>query len=167
MSDAMTPRLMLPYLQAGQAQKELSHNEALALLDIAVQPIVEAVGALVPPIAPVAGLCWILGTAPTGAWSGHGKALAGWTIDGWRFLLPSEGMSAWSRGDQNLARFLSGQWDIGSVRARRVLIGGVNVVNSRQPAIAAPIGGSIIDTAARSAIGGILVALQQHGLIAS
>ena len=35
MSDT-TARLRLPTLRAGQAQKELTHNEALTLLDLAV-----------------------------------------------------------------------------------------------------------------------------------
>lgn len=37
MNDQTTVRLSLPLLQVGQAQKELSHNEALTLLDFAVQ----------------------------------------------------------------------------------------------------------------------------------
>ena len=39
-SEETTARLTLPFLQSGQAQKELTHNEALTLLDIAVQPVV-------------------------------------------------------------------------------------------------------------------------------
>jgi len=33
-----TPRLALPLLAVAQAQKEVTHNEALALLDLLVQP---------------------------------------------------------------------------------------------------------------------------------
>lgn len=40
MTDLPTPRLALPLLQPGQAQKEMYHNEALARLDLAVQPAV-------------------------------------------------------------------------------------------------------------------------------
>ena len=38
-----TSRLGLPTLAAAQAQKEMTHNEALTLLDVAVQPVVAAV----------------------------------------------------------------------------------------------------------------------------
>ena len=44
MSESATPRWALPLLAAGQAEKELTHNEALLLLDMAVQPSVVAVG---------------------------------------------------------------------------------------------------------------------------
>lgn len=50
-----TPRLALPMLQPGQAQKEMFHNEALALLDLATQAVVEAVGVDAPPGDPVPG----------------------------------------------------------------------------------------------------------------
>ena len=59
---------------------------ATAALDIAVQPVVEAVGVDTPPVAPLPGQCWIVGDAPTGVWSGQASALAGWTPSGWRFV---------------------------------------------------------------------------------
>lgn len=34
-----TPRWTLPLLAAGQAQKEMTHNEALSLLDLIVHPV--------------------------------------------------------------------------------------------------------------------------------
>jgi hypothetical protein len=77
-------RLGLPFLAVGQAQKELTHNEALALIDLALHAGVEAVGTNVPPAAPVEGQAWIVGSAPSGAWTGRSQALAGWTPGGWR-----------------------------------------------------------------------------------
>ncbi len=88
MSDDTTSRLALPLLQPGQAQKETTHNEALTLLDLAVQASVLAVGTNVPPVAPTVGNGWIIGVAPTGAWTGQARAIAGWTSGGWRFLVP-------------------------------------------------------------------------------
>lgn len=167
MSDETTARLALPFLAAGQAQKELTHNEALALLDLAVQPVVEAIGTTTPPTAPVEGRCWIVGATPTGAWSGKGGTLAGWTSGGWRFLPVPDGMSAWSRSDLCDGRYVGGQWEIGTLRARRMTIGGVQVVGPRQPAIAAPTGGTVVDSSARQAISGIIAVLQQHGLISA
>ena len=40
MTDPITPRFGLPLLAPGQAAKELTHNEALSLLDLLVQPVV-------------------------------------------------------------------------------------------------------------------------------
>lgn len=165
MSDETTARLALPLLQTGQAQKELTHNEALTLIDVAVQPIVQAIGLTVPPTAPLPGQCWIVGSAPTGAWTGQSGALAGWTAGGWRFVAPKEGMSAWSSADQCLARYRTGHWEIGIARANRLIIAGAQSVGPPQPAIAVPSGGSVVDVIARQTISEIITVLQQHGLI--
>lgn len=47
--------LALPYLQPSQAQKHVTHNEALRLLDVLVQLSVAGFGAETPPAAPEAG----------------------------------------------------------------------------------------------------------------
>lgn len=166
MTDQSTARLALPLLQAGQAQKETSHNEALTLLDIASQAVVSAVGRNDPPVGPAPGACWIVGTAPSGAWSGHANALAGWTPGGWRFVSPREGMAAWSVADAAEARFAGAAWTIGALRGAGLTVAGLGVVGPRQPAVATPAGGGVIDVEARAALGGVLAALRAHGLIA-
>jgi hypothetical protein len=167
MSDDTTQRLQLPLLNAGQAQKELTHNEALALIDLTVQAAVLGVGIDTPPAAPEAGQCWIVGTAPTGAWSGQARSLAGWTSGGWRFVVPPEGCAVWSRADAAVARYLDGIWSVGVIRGARVDIDGAMVIGPQRAAIAAPAGGATIDAEARSVLGAILAALRGHGLIAS
>lgn len=166
MSDDQSPRLALPLLNAGQAQKEITHNEALALLDLLTQPVVVAVGTNTPPEAPSPGQCWIVGAAPEQAWVGHAQAFAGWTESGWRFCMPTPGMRAWSLAEGGEARFASGGWLVGVAQAARLEIGGVQVVGAQQPAIAGPSGGAMIDAEARGAITAILAALHTHGLIA-
>ena len=167
MSDETSARLSLPLLQSGQAQKEVSHNEALVLLDLIVQPVVQAVGIDTPPASPAAGECWIVGTSPTGAWTGQAKAIAGWTSGGWRYLAARDGMTAWSLADGAFAQFEGSAWTIGIVRASQLVIGGDSVVGTRHSAIAGPTGGSVIDTQARAAIDLALAALRSHGLIAT
>ncbi|WP_235532762.1 DUF2793 domain-containing protein [Sphingomonas sp. Leaf412] len=141
------------------------HNEALALLDIAAQAVVEAVGPNAPPPDPAVGACWIVGPEPTGAWGGHAGAIAGFTAGGWRFLAARDGMRAWSRADDRTVARVDGAWEDGLVRCRRLLVEGQRVVAARQPAIASPTGGSTVDTEARTAIGQVLDALRTHGLI--
>lgn len=160
-------RLGLPLLAAGQAQKELSHNEALVLLDFVVQPSVEAVGLDTPPASPAPGACWIVGAAPAGAWSGQAHAIAGWTEGGWRFVAAQPGMRAWSRGDAADARFDGAQWNVGIVTGNRLVLGGATMLGAVQPAIAAPANGTGMDAEARRAIVAILAALQSLGLIAA
>ena len=166
MSDPQTDRLGLPMLQPGQAQKEMSHNEVLTLLDLAVQAAVEAIGVTAPPVEPAPGQCWIVGSPASGAWAGREDCVAGWTEAGWRFVAPTEGMAAWSRQDAQTARFSDGLWHVGDVRATRLIVAGDQVVGQRRPAIAAPSGGAAPDAEARAAIAAMLEALRSHGLIA-
>lgn len=167
MNDQISARLGLPLLQVGQAQKELSHNEALTLLDFAVQPVVEAVGLNAPPQNPDPGTCWLVGSTPSGAWTGSPNAIAGWTSGGWRFLAARDGMTAWSRADATYVRFDGSRWRVGEMAGSRVLVAGRPVVGEQQPAIAAATGGTVIDSEARTSLAAVLAALRSHGLIAS
>lgn len=164
MTDLPTPRLALPLLQPGQAQKEMYHNEALARLDLAVQTRVLAWDENIPPESPAPGDAWIVGTSPEGAWAGHPRAVAGWTAAGWRFLDPCEGMTAWVVEDAGFALFSDGVWTVGQAHGR-LFIEGEQVVGPRADPIEEPEGGATVDAEARIAIVGILVALREHGLI--
>ena len=164
---ADTARWGLPLLDAGQAQKEMTVNEALARLDLLAQASVAAVGVETPPSAPTDGQCWIVGAAPTGAWAGRARAIAGWTAGGWRFVAPREGMAAWSAADGCAATFAGGQWRVGRLAGTGVAIGGVQVLGAQASAIAAPAGGSVVDAEARMVLTAVLTALRTHGLIAT
>ncbi|WP_322964542.1 DUF2793 domain-containing protein [Sphingomonas fuzhouensis] len=162
-----TPRWALPLLTAGQAQKEIMHNEALSLLDIVVQPCAEAVGVNTPPGDPVVGQAWIVGDQPTGGWAGRALALAGWTEGGWRFLSPRAGLSVWSRADDCRCEWDGSQWRLGRVGARVLIVEGKKVVGAQRPGISSPTGGQVIDSEARLALNAVIAALREHGLVAS
>ncbi|MBC2778304.1 DUF2793 domain-containing protein [Parasphingopyxis marina] len=162
-----TARFALPLLQPGQAQKELYHNEALALLDSGLHPVAETSGEVVPPPSPDPGQSWIVGSAPTGEWSGQADALATWTESGWRILDPVEGMSVWIRADQFFARWDGAAWIPGEVIGESLKLGGEQVVGARKEAIENVFGGVTVDAEARAAIAAILAALRDHGLIAT
>lgn len=89
-----TPRLSMPLLAASQAQKHVTHNEALEILDATVQMTVQAFGAASPPGSPVEGQIWALGSAPGGVWVGQGGRLAAWYNGGWLFVTPGQGWVA-------------------------------------------------------------------------
>ena len=162
-----TPRLGLPFLSAGQAQKEFTHNEALQTLDIVAAPAVEQAALDDPPASPALGSCYIVGDSPTGAWAGKSQNLAGFTSGGWRFVPPLEGFSVYVKAVAQPACYRAGAWEIGVVRGSSLVIGGVQVVGSRVSAIAAPSGGTTVDGEGRAAIDQILSALREHGLIAT
>ena len=168
--DGRTARLGLPLIEPGQAQKEMTHNEALALVDLVVQASVVAAGVNDPPAAPAIGACWIVGATPTGAWTGQAQGLAGWTAGGWRFVAARRGMAVWREDTGVVLRHDGTAWQgpdsAADLVGGRVVIGGDVVVRGRGGAIPAPTGGTVVDAASRTAIGAILSALRAHGLIA-
>ena len=160
-----TPRLKLPFIVPGQAQKELFHNEALTLIDAAVHAAVEASPLVQPPASPQEGQCWITAAGAGGAWAGKDHQLAMWSESGWRFVAPVAGMSVWNKAAGYQIRWRGDGWDDGQIDGSAVRIAGEQVVGERQPAVPSPSGGTTIDEQARSAIDAIIVALMSHGLI--
>jgi hypothetical protein len=161
----MTPRLGLPLLVAGQVQKEVFLNEALALADLLIAGSVEPAPIASPPASPTTGTLYRVAAAgASGAFAGQEGKLAGWTEGGWRFVAPVEGMRLTERGS---VAYRDGLWTSGSLRASEVLIGAQRVLGARQAAVANPAGGTVVDTQGRLAITQILAALRAHGLIES
>lgn len=160
-------RLSLPLLSPGQAQKELLHNEAIQALDFMVAAAVEGPPQDAPPSAPAVGATHLVGASPTGAWLGHAGAIAGYSEGGWRFLGPVEGMTCLIRSEGIAAVYRLGAWEMGELRGSALVLGGDQVAGPRQSAIPDPAGGSVSDNEARTAIGSILAALRQHGMIAT
>ena len=160
-----TNRLGLPLLAAGQAQKEVTHNEALLLLDLLGQSVVESADLAAPPGSPTPGQCWIVAPSASGAWSGKDGALAGWTDSGWRFASAAPGWRAWVLDRVQTMRFDGVGWIDEAVRSDGYFVAGERVLSVRQGAIAGPGGGAVIDVQARAAIAAMLTALRAHGLI--
>ena len=101
MSD-LSARLDLPYLQPAQAQKHVTHNEALQMLDVMVQLAVAEFDAVLPPATPSAGACYALGASPTGDWAANPGDLACWQDSGWVYLTPRPGWRAWDIAAQDM-----------------------------------------------------------------
>lgn len=86
-----TPILGLPLIQSAQAQKHITHNEALRLLDILVMPVVADRTRTAPPATPAEGARHIVAANATGAWAGQdGKIAAFWGGE-WVFVSPAPG----------------------------------------------------------------------------
>ena len=160
-------RLGLPFLSAGQAQKEFFHNEALQTLDLLTAAAVEEGPRNDPPANPSLGACYIVGSSPNGEWATKSQCIAGYTSGGWRFIAPKDGMGAYVKASALSANYRAGAWELGSLRGNSLVVGGSQVVGSRQAAISGPTGGATVDAECRSAINQILAALRQHGLIES
>lgn len=109
MPDA-SPRLNLPYIAASQAQKHVTHNEALRLLDGLAQLALKSFDATTPPATPAEGDMYALGAAPTGAWAGAAGKLALWSDAAWIFITPQEGWLAWGAAESEQRVFTGGNW---------------------------------------------------------
>ena len=160
-------RLRLPLLAAAQAQKEVTHNEALAIADIAMQAVVQSVAPATVPSSPLPGQCWIVGSSPTGAWAGQAGAIAAWTSGGWRFVAPFPGMQAWSIADNTLVRREASTWVVGLLTATILSVSGEQVVGSRRSRIPVATGGTTIDIQARATLAALIAGLEAHGLFSA
>jgi hypothetical protein len=90
-----TPNLALPYLAPAQAQKHVTHNEALRMLDAVVQLSVVDRDLMTPPASPTEGERHIVAAGATGAWAGRDGQVAMWRDGAWGFSQPRPGWLAW------------------------------------------------------------------------
>lgn len=161
-----TARLQLPLLSTGQSGKEAVVNEGLQRLDALTASAVEEAPRNDPPATPVIGDCYIVGGSPAGEWSGKPGCLAAFTSGGWKLISPVEGINIYVKSEAQHASYRAGSWELGMLRGSSLLIGGQQVVGGRVGPISEPSGGSFEDAEARTAIGQVIAALREHGLIA-
>lgn len=83
--------LSLPLIQGGQAQKHITHNEALRRLDALVQPVALDMDLTAPPALSDEGDRHIIAPGPSGEWAGKGGKIAVREGQAWAFIAPAEG----------------------------------------------------------------------------
>ncbi len=139
MSEIQSPRHHLPFLAVGQAQKEITHNEALLLTDALLFASVESELSVPPTLAAETntGKCWLIGAGATGIWLSKVGQVAVWTGGSWRYLLPIDGMCIWNNANSTRIFRRDGAWFTSA-------------------AIPDPTGGSFIDIEVRAAVAAIL-----------
>lgn len=108
--DQTSAVLGLPYLMPSQAQKHVTHNEALQMLDALVQLRLQAIDAETPPASPSPGETHALGATPTAAWAGHAHHIACWQGAGWLFLAPQPGWRGWDLSTDALRIWDGSAW---------------------------------------------------------
>ncbi|MEN0087926.1 MAG: DUF2793 domain-containing protein [Pseudomonadota bacterium] len=104
-----TPNLNLPYIAAAQAQKHVTHNEAIRMLDALVQLSVEGIENT-PPASPEDGARYIIGSSATGEWTGHENAIAAWQDGAWEILVPQTGWLAYDQASGGYLGFDNTNW---------------------------------------------------------
>ncbi len=105
-----TTNLGLPFIEGGQAQKHVTHNEALRILDAVIHIAVMDVTRTTPPPAPEEGDRHIVASGAADAWAGRDHAIAAYEDGAWRFVTPRIGWCAWSVADNVMFMFDGTVW---------------------------------------------------------
>ncbi|KHL24535.1 hypothetical protein PK98_11105 [Croceibacterium mercuriale] len=142
---ATSARHGLPLIFPGQVQKEFFVNEAHALVDALLHPVVLGT-ATSPPAEAADGDCWIVGAEPGSAWAGQTDMLACRQAGTWLFAAPCDGLRVHDRTSGADLRYCDGRWR-GAATVR------------------APQGGEVVDSEARKAVGQLITALTDAGLL--
>ena len=90
-----TTKLNLPLIDAGQAQKNVTHNEAILALDQLVQATVLSQTLAAPPATSNDSDAYIVAANATGAWAGKTNQIAAWQQGVWNFYPPDIGWLVW------------------------------------------------------------------------
>ena len=159
-----TIRYGLPLLTAGQAQKEIAHNEALLAIDRRLHPVIETRRCTSPPDGVAAGSAFIIPGDATGLWSGRAGGIACYDGFGWDIAFPVRGTLAWIADEQGFSVF-DGEWSAHGFPMPALTINGRLVLGADSIQIVNPVGGSVVDLEGRAALGILITALQAQGII--
>ena len=105
-----TDHLRLPYIMAAQAQKHVTHNEALRTLDAVVQLSVLDRDLTAAPASPADGDRYIVASGATGDWAGHDLELAAYQDGAWMFHAPKAGWIAWIEDETGAVVWNGSAW---------------------------------------------------------
>ena len=122
-----TAKLKLPYIMAAQAQKHITHNEALRNLDAIIQLSVIDRDLTSPPASPTEGSRFIIANASTGEWLGKDNQIAAFQDSAWNYYIPNEGWLCWVEDENLLLAYDGTLW--GGVSTGSGSAGTSNIIN--------------------------------------
>jgi len=102
--------LELPYIMAAQAQKHVTHNEAIRALDAIVQLSVADRDLTAPPPSPTDGDRYIIAAGATVEWMGHDGKIAAFQDGAWMFYAAQTGWLAWVADEDTLLGWDGTAW---------------------------------------------------------
>ncbi|MDD2840045.1 MAG: DUF2793 domain-containing protein [Rickettsiales bacterium] len=105
-----TTNLKLPLLVSNQSQKEVTHNEALTIIDNILQNGIIDKDLTTPPSSPNSNDLYIVGTSATNDWADEDGHLA-YYDNGWRFLEAREGATFWVNDEDCLYTYNGSTWE--------------------------------------------------------
>ena len=104
-----TTNLKLPLLIPNQSGKEITHNEALVVIDNILQNGVIDKDLATPPENPNSNDIYIVGKNAIGDWADKDKQIAFYD-NGWRFVKPREGFIFWVNDEDKLYTYNGSKW---------------------------------------------------------
>ncbi len=107
---ASTTQFGLPLLAPSQAQKHVTMNEALAILDAVAQLRVLSSTVQIPPTDVDEGGAYLVPVGASGEWTGRSKRVAVWSNGGWLYLTPKAGWCAWDEETNGRRVFDGTDW---------------------------------------------------------
>ena len=107
---ATTPRTALPLLAAAQAQKHVTHNEALLQLDALLFARFLDRDLTAPPASPADGDTYLIDATASGDWTGEDGQIAFCADGAWRFYAPFTGLAAYVVDETKLIVFNGTSW---------------------------------------------------------
>jgi len=105
-----TPRAGVPLLAAAQAQKHVTHNEALLEFDALLCARILDRDLSAPPATPADGDAYLVKATGTGLWAGQDGNLAFCVDGGWRFYAPFIGLSAFIADEAVMLVYSASGW---------------------------------------------------------
>ena len=105
-----TPNLILPYILPSQAQKHVTHNEAIQKLDALAQLAVKSRSLAAPPATPGEGDRYIPAAGSTGVWAGWDLNVAHYIDGAWTKLPPRAGWLCWVEDEGVVLKWTGSQW---------------------------------------------------------
>ena len=105
-----TTSLSLPLIQANQAQKHVTHNESLMVLDALTHLRLTDISLSTPPAIVPAGSCFFVAGTGTGDWTGQDGKVAVFEDGGWTFFTPLTGWLAWDLNGATAVAFDGSGW---------------------------------------------------------
>lgn len=128
-----TSRLSMPELETTQAQKEVVHNEGIAILDAWTQAVVINRTVLSPPGSPTKGDSYVVGpSGASGGFAGKEDYLTVYNGSTWDFYFPLEGFSCWNLDEDDVIRYVGGIWDTAAGAATGPYIISLSVPNTME-----------------------------------
>jgi hypothetical protein len=153
----------MPFLMAGQSQKEVTHNEALQTIDMKLHLGVASRSVSEAPEDAVAGDAYIVPYGATGVWSGAEGSIALFDGFGWAYTSPVSGSVAWVADERCMVVWeesWSSGWPVSSL-----IVDNRALFSAPAIEISGPQGGTVVDAEARAVLFDLLAALRDQGIL--